>query len=250
MTKVYIWPECLAGDTLYGDPNRVRITTQWDDAPGQKTEAQQRAGVQFSGEVVRNNAPDFDIMMDRLRGGIHLVGLWDYELRIQNGWDGLPALNSSGAEFWRANGETSTYAGEADNAPTGPWRTVLATCNGGASIDTVSLPVTGLLASEVIPRGMMIRIGDYRYRALTAVTADGAGLATLTLASPLRAAVADTDPVQIPGDFFVGRLIGRAAVGAADTFGLRKFKISFAEVYVGELDPSSSPPETFEYVVD
>lgn len=249
--RVYIWPKCIGTDTLYGDPSRVRTTTQWDGAPGQKVEHVQRSQVLISGEVVRTNAPDFDIMMDRLRGGVHLVGLWDHELRIMNGWDGLPALNSLGAEFWRKDGRTEDYAGESDNAPTGPWRTVLTTCNGGAAIDAVSLPVTGLLASEAIPRGMMIRIGDYRHRTLAAVTADASGDATLSLATPLRAVVADGDQIRIPGDFFVGSLNGDPKISPANADGLRTFTIAFREVYEDELsDTSVSPTETFEYVVD
>lgn len=251
MTRVYIWDDCLAGSTLYTPPTRVRTTAQWDGAPGQKVEHSQRSIVEFSGEVVRALAPRFDIMLDRLRGGLHMVGLWDYELRAQNGWDLKPAINSSGAEFWRKDGNTSIYNGESDNAPTGPWRTVLATCNGGASAGSTSLPVTGLLDTEIIPKGHMVRVGDYRHRVLTAVTANSSGVATLTLASPLRAAVSNGATVRIPGDFFVGSLIGQPDIGAADIDGLRTFTMRFAEVYEDELaDTTVSPTELFEYVVD
>ena len=232
--SVYIWPADIGGSTLYGDPNRVRTTEQWDGAPGQATAHVQRSLATISGEIVRRNAPDFDIMLDRLRGGINLVGLWDFEFRLQNGWDLEPALDSSGNEFWRANGRTSLYNGESDNAPTGPWRTVDATCNGGASAAATSLPVTGLLASEVIPRGAWIRIGDFRHRVLTAVTANSSGNATLTLASPLRAAVADTATVTIPGDLFVGYLVSMD-VSPADVDGVRTFDATFREVYSDEV---------------
>lgn len=247
--KVYLWPACLGGSTSYMPPTRVRTTAQWDGAPGQKVEHAQRTRVELSGEVVRANAPDFDIMLDRLRGGVHLVGLWDYELRLQNGWDADPALNSSGEEFWRADGNTSTYNGESDNAPTGLWRTVNATCNGGASADSTSLPVTGLLDSEVIPRGHMVRIGDYRHRVLSEVTANASGEATLTLSTLLRAAVSGGATVQIPGDFFIGSLIGRPEISPADIDGLRTFTLRFVEVYEDEItDNTVSPAVGFEWM--
>ena len=251
MPLVYILPKCLGADTLYGDPARVRTTRQWDGAPGQKVEHVQRVTVLLSGEVVRSIAPDFDIFVDRLRGGVNLLGLWDHELRIQNGWDGVPALNTSGAEFWRKDGKTELYAGEAGNAPTGPWRVVLATCNGGAAINATSLPVSGLLASEVIPKGMMIRIGDNRHRTLAAATADASGDVTLTLSSPLRAAVANAAEIRIPGDFFVGSLVGALNISPANVDGKRTVKMTFVEVYEDELgDSTVSPTEAFEYVVD
>ncbi len=251
MTAVYIWPYCLGGSTLYTPPTRLRTTAQWDGAPGQKVEHVQRSTVEISGEVVRSNAPDFDIMLDRLHGGAHLVGLWDMELRKENGWDLEIALNTSGAEFWRANGQTSTYLGEAANPPTGPWRSIFAAANGPASLGATSLAIDGLLDSEVIPKGCMVRVGDYRYRTLTAVTANASGEATLSLAKGLRAAVADTDPVRVPGDFFVGTLLAQE-LSPADVFGLRSFTLRFGEVYEDEILNLSteSPAVGFEYTVD
>ena len=79
MTKVYIWNADLGGVTSYSPPTRVRVTQQWDGAPGQKVEQTPRSTVTLEGEIVRNNAPDFEIMMDRLDGGINLVGIWDLE---------------------------------------------------------------------------------------------------------------------------------------------------------------------------
>lgn len=250
MTKVYLWPACLGGETLYSDPNRFRMTRRWDGAPGQKVEQAQRSRVTLAGEVVRALAPDFDIMMDRLRGGEHFVGLWDMEWRKQNGWDGHAALNASGAEFWRADGIVENYAGESANPPTGPWRSVYAAANGAASYGATSLAIDGLLDSEVIPKGAMIRIADYRYRTLTAATANASGEATLSLASPLRAVVADNDSVRVPGDLFVGHLLSPVDVSPADVDGLRTFTAQFIEVYESELDSTISPSEFFEWVVD
>lgn len=251
MTKVYIWPSNLGGSTLYGDPNIVRVTAQWSGAPGQKTEMQQRATFEVSGEVVRHNAADFDIMMDRLRGGVNLLAVWDIEWRLQNGWDAEIALNSTAAEFWRKDGRTSLYNSESANPPTGPWRSVFALANGAASVGATSLPIDGLLASETIPKGAMIRVGDYRYRTLSSVTANASGEATLALASTLRAAVSNDAQVRVPGDFFVGSLLGRPEVSASDADGVRTFTIRLAEVYEDELaDTSVSPTELFEYVVD
>ncbi len=97
----------------------------------------------------------------------------------------------------------------------------------------------------------MVRVGDYRYRTLTAVTANASGEATLSLAKGLRAAVADTDPVRVPGDFFVGTLLAQE-LSPADVFGLRSFTLRFGEVYEDEILNLSteSPAVGFEYTVD
>lgn len=249
MTKVYMWPADLGGSTLYTHPTRIRATRQWDGGPGQRVEQAQRSFVEFSGEVVRANAPDFDIMLDRLDGGLNLVGLWDMEQRAQNGWDIEPAVDASGDEFWRADGRTSTYAGESANAPTGPWRSIFAAAAGGNSLGSTSLAVDGLLANEVIPRGTWVRAGEYRYRTASAATANGSGAATLTLAKGLRATVANNDPIRIPGDFFVGSLIAAPEVSAAGVFGVRTFTLRFSEVYEAEVLAlsSASPPVGFEW---
>ena len=250
MTKVYVWPAGIGGAMLYGDPTRIRATVRWDGAPAQKVEQQQRSTIEVSGDIVRDNADDFDIMLDRLSGGQNLVGLWDMDWRLQAGWDSDPALNSSGAEFWRANGHTSLYAGESANPPSGPWRSIFAAANGAAAAGAASIAIDGLLANEVIPKGGMIRIGDHRHRVLTAATANASGEVTLSLARTLRGAVANNAQVRIPGDFVVGSLVGRE-ISPSDTDGLRNFRLVFVEVYESELaDSTVSPTELFEYVVD
>lgn len=251
MALVYIWNYCLGGSTLYAPASRVTTTTRWDGAAGQKVEQQQRSSVTLSGEVVRDGAPDFDIMIDRLRGGINLVGLWDMELRAQFGWGAKLAINSAGAEFWRADGQTNAYAGEAANPPTGPWRSVFAALAGAHSAGATSLAIDGLLANEVIPRGDMIRIGDFRHRVLTTATANGSGAATVAISSPVRSALADDTPVRIPGDFFVGSMASRPTLGQADIDGVRTFEIAFNEAYEDEhTDITVSPPVGFVFVVD
>lgn len=248
MVKVYVWPADQGAETIYADPNRLRITERWGGAPGQITEQSQRARVEISGPVNRTNAAEFDIAMDRLRGGQFLLAVWDMEMRKQFGWDVKPALNTSGGELWRADGNTSIYNGESANPPTGPWRSVFALAAGGASAGATSLSIDGLIASEVIPRGVMIRVGDYRYRVTASVTANGSGEATLALSTPLRGPVANNTQVRVPGDLFVGRLASRVELGATDADGLRAFKIVLSEVYEDELDNTISPTEFFEWV--
>ena len=83
------------------------------------------------------------------------------------------------------------------------------------------------------------------------VTADASGNATLSLATPLRAAVADGDQIRIPGDFFVGSLNGDPTISPANADGLRTFTIALREVYEDELsDTSGAPTEPFAYGVD
>lgn len=251
MVKVYLWDKNLGGSTLYTDPNMIRVTQQFDGARGQITEMDQRSRVEISGQIVRPNAPDFDIAMDRLRGGIHLLGVWDMEMRKQFKWNLGPAFNSSGAEFWHVTGQTETYNNNSANPPTGPWRSIFALAAGAAPSGATSLPIDGLISGEVIPRGTMIRVGDYRYRTTTRVTANGSGEATLTLASALRANVSNNAQVRVPGDFFVGYVApGGIEVGASDVDGVRSFKLVIVEAYEDELaDTSVSPTETFEYVI-
>jgi len=251
MTAVYVWPVDVGGETDYSHPTRLRTTRGWTGAPGQQVEHIQRSTATLSGEVVRGLAPTFDIMLDRLDGGRNLIAIWDYELRAQNGWDLAPAINSSGAEFWRANGETAAYAGEAANPPTGPWRSVFALANGAGAVGDTTLAVDGLIDSETIPKGSWIRAGDYRYRTLAAVTANGSGEATISLAKPLLATVANDSNVRIPGDLFVGYLTA-SEFGAANVWGVRNFSLTLQEVYEAEIQALStaSPAVGFEWTVD
>lgn len=223
MTAVYIWPACLIGESVYTSPWRVRRTLQWDGAPGQKVETTQRAVVEFGGEVVRENAPDLDIAIDRLRGGINLVGVFNPEMRLQAGFDGEMA-RSGATEYWRANGKTSTWTG----TPDGNWRVVSISATGSAGATSVS--ISGLLSGEAVPKGMMIRAGDYRYF----VAEDAAaGASTLTLATPL---VEATTAADLPGDYFVGQLLGQPEVSRADKDGRRTYAVRLAEVYSDEVD--------------
>lgn len=246
MTLVYIWPHNIGGSTLYLPATRLRSTVQWDGGPGQKIERPQRSIVEISGEIVRANAPDFDIMLDRLRGGLHFVGIWDFEQRKQNRWDLKPALNTNGSEFWRADGLTSLYAGESANPPTGPWRSIFGNLPSGGSINNATLTIGGLLANEVIPKGAVVRAGDFRYRTLTAATANGSGVATVTLSTRLRETFTAGSPVRVPGDFFVGQLIGQPDISQADVNGVRTFTVRLSEVYSDEVFDGTG----FEFFVD
>lgn len=232
MANVYVWPAGLINSALYTPPTRVRKTMQWDGAPGQKVEHVQRSVVEVSGRCLRTLAADLDIIVDQVRGGINLVAVWDNVFRLANGWDLDPALNSSGVEYWRADGRTSLYAGESAGAT---WRTVSVTGTGSAG--STSLSVSGLLAGEVVPRGAWVRAGDYRHRTAAAATADGTGNATLTLASELRATVSGS--VSIPGDLFVGTLVGDFEISPSDASGNRPFRALFSEVYADEVDGGS-----------
>lgn len=245
MVQVYIWPASVPVTKLhYGDANRIRTTTDWLGGQGQITDHQQRAPLIVEGTVWEEVAPDFDILEDRLRGGQHLFGLIDIGMRGQFGWDMEPAIDSSGNEFWRADGKTALYNGEAANPPSGTWRSINALANGGAAADATSLAVDGLLDSEAIPKGVMIRIGDFRYRVLAEATANASGEATLTLASPLRATVADNEDVRIPGDFFVGFLRQRPEISPLDHRRLRTYRMRFNEAYASEYSGG------FTYTVD
>lgn len=227
--KVWPWPACIGGETLYSDPWRLRRTMQWDGAPGQLVEVAQRTRVEIAGEIVRANAPDFDIMIARLEGGRNLVAVWDMEMRLQSGWDNAIASIGDG-EMWHRDGLTSTWV---DETPGGVWRSIFVTGSGSAG--STSLGVSGVISGEVIPRGTWVRAGEYRYRTATTVTSPS----TLVLATPLVEAV--SGDVRLPGDLFVGRLIGAPEVGRADVNGVRTFSLSLIEVYEDEVD------DDFEY---
>lgn len=231
--KVYAWPACLGGETLYGDPWRLRSTTQWDGAPGQITEIAQRARIELGGEVVRPQAHILDIMLARLEGGRNLVGVWDAEMRLQAGWDS--ALAGQGdAELWHAQGRTALYGGESEG---GDWRSVLVTGSGSAG--STSLTVSGLLSGEAIPAGTWVRVGEYRYR-VAQDAAESSGGAVLTLATPLI--LAPDGDVRLPGDYCVCRLVGVPEVSRADSDGVRTFTVRLVEVYADEVE------DGFEYV--
>ena len=212
--NVYLWPSGLVTAARYSPPTRTRTTQHWDGAPGQRTEHVQRSTVELRGVALWDTAADLDIIVDRLRGGVNLCAVWEMGWRKRNGWPAEPTLDASGNE---------TFDGRSVDL------------TGTGSADSTSLSVTGLNASEVVPKGAMVRIGDYRHRTLSDATADGTGAATLMLASPLRAAVANADTVTIPGDLFVGTLVGGFEISASDINGSRPFRAVFSEVYADEV---------------
>lgn len=225
-TNVYIWPADIIGTSSYSPAWRLRTTTRWSGAPGQRTEHVQRSSVEFGGTVTRSQSHLLDIALHRIRGGLDFVGVWDPEMRLRNGWDNAVAA-ASGTEYFRADGRLSLWAGTGG----GVWRSVVVTGSGSAG--STSLSVSGLKTGETIPAGTMVRAGDYRY--LVAEDAsESSGGATLTLATPLVEAV--SGDVSLPGDFFVGRLIGQPEIGAADEAGLRTYRVVLAEVYASEVD--------------
>lgn len=241
MADVYIWPACLGTETDYGSAVRIKRSFRLGGGPAKDVEIQPRAPIILRGEATRSVRPDLDIMISRLDGGGY-VGIWDLE-RHRFGWDGYAAINSSGAEFWKADGQVSAYAGESANPPTGPWRSIFATLSGAHTAGTRSLSLAGLLASEVIPKGCPLRIGDYPYTALAAATADGAGAATLSIAEPLRANETDATQVRIPGDFAVCKLVAKN-VAPTTVEGVTSFELQFREVYSTEVSGG------FSYTVD
>lgn len=245
MTRVYVWPGALGMENAnYSDPNLLWVTPRWNLAPGQRVAQAQRSSMTVQSRAFPAEQAALDILLARLHGGTSFCALIDVPMRARLGWDTVPALDAAGNEFWRADGKTEQYAGEAATPPTGPWRSVFAQAAGAHAADATSLAVGGLLAGEVLPRGLMIRVGDFRHPLLAEAIADGTGAATLSLANPLEAAVADTDPIRIPGDLFVGWLPDRPRVEATDRRFISRYSMKFVEVYEGE------GGESFEWVVD
>lgn len=242
MANVYIWPRYITGSLKYSDQSRVRREVAINGAPSLAVEIEPRVTIEVGGTIARDRRPDLDIFLDRMGGGTAYAGLWDMD-RVRFGWDGVPALRTSdGAEFWHVTGRTSLYNDDAADGTT--WRSIFALANGAASAGATSLAVDGLLPGEVIPRGSFIRIGDFRHTITASVTANGSGEATLSLARPLRANVADNAGVRIPGDFCVCQLFGPPDIDAKDSDGVGDFKLTFLEVYAGEVVGG------FTYVVD
>lgn len=242
MTRVYIWPWRLGETTRFGGTqNRVRSEIGVNGAPVQRTEIQPRLRAEIAGQAPPSVHDDLMIFVDRLAGGVSLAGIWDLD-RKRFGWDGEPAFNTAtGAEFWHVSGGTSGYA---DNAADGvTWRSISAAAAGVAAADATSIAVDGLLPGEVIPKGCLARIGDYRYVVRAAVTANSGGAATLALSVPLRAAVADNQAIRLPGDFGVFSMV-QQEIGPTDADGLTNFRLSFIEVYSDEFS------DGFTYVVD
>lgn len=232
---VYIMPG-VARSARYGDQFRVHAEPGLDGGPMAETEALARVPITVSGTVHTGNYPDLRIFLNRMRGGLGVAGLIDYAMRQQYGWDRIPAVDSAGNELWRASGATAAYAGEAANPPTGPWRSIFAQAAGAHAADATSLSLDQLLAGEVIPKGCALRIGDWRYMSTAAATADAFGAATVPIDQGLRAALADNDPVRIPGDFVLARLWpGQELMGAIDLHRRGSFELEFVEVYAGEI---------------
>lgn len=240
-SPVYVWPYCLGASTDFGAPIRITRERRLGGGPAQDVEIMPRAPIRLQGAATRAVRPDLDLILERLlAGGLALV--WDMERR-RFGWDGRAAFSASGAEFWRADGQVGAYAGEAANPPTGPWRSVDAQAAGAASAGARTIAVDGLLGGETIPKGCPVRIGDYRYTMLAAATADGAGAATLSIGTALRAAVADNATVTIPGDTAVCRLI-EYTVAPTSVDGVTEFDFALREVYSTEVSGG------FSYIVD
>lgn len=225
--NVYPWPASIIAGLTYRPAERTRTTTQWGDAPGQTVVQSQRAVIEVSGAVDRASAMDLEVALDRLYGGINLVGLWDMEMRLANGWDGHLA-GQGASEQHNAQGLHAIFTGA---APAGQWRSVIV--SGSGSAGATSLSVSGLLTGETFKKGTLIRAGDDRYR-LAADASESGGGATLTLARPLISAV--SGDLRLPGDYVVARLVGDPELGASDHNGLRDYALTLIEVYETEVD--------------
>lgn len=231
MTYVIPFPNGLAREFAYTAPYRVRAETSIFGGAAQRVEVTPRASVRVSGLVHKNTDDVFWTFVDRLAGGVNLAGFTDRTTRLRLGWDAKPALNTSGQEFWIATGATSTYAGESAGAT---WRTIEVQAAGAASEGDTSIAVDGLLSSETIPAGTPLRIGVARYFTRSAVTASS-GAATLPLAHPLKADVADNTDIKIPGDFGLFQL-AEMSLGDADVSHVQSFEMAFSEVFSGAFD--------------
>lgn len=242
MANVYPFPYCLGTNTTFGDQNRVRREIAINGAPSLAVEIAPRVPIEISGQIVRANRSDWVIFRNRMAAGAGYAAVWDME-RPRFGWDGKPALRTSdGAEFWHVNGRTSLYNDDAADGTT--WRSIFAQAAGGETAGASTIDVDQLFPNEVLPRGIPARIGDYRYYLTEAATANSSGEATLALDTALRDDVADNQGVRIPGDLCVAQMIGKPETGPADQDGVGDFKVTFLEVYVGEVSGG------FTWVVD
>lgn len=234
--NVYILPAGTLTGAAYGDQFRVASERAADGALIGANEIAERAPFTVSGAIIVETYADFHIFRDRMRGGMGVAGIINPQMRKTFGWDLIPAFDSAGNEYWRANGSTSGYAGEAANPPTGPYRSINASTVGAHSADDTTIAVDGLLGSEVLPAGCLVRIGDWRYILASTVTANASGEATLTLARGIREALADNDPIRVPGDFMLARMTpGSLRIGEVDANGVAEFSAEFREDYDSEI---------------
>lgn len=229
--NVYLFPECVGTAVTYTPQFRTYAEADFWGAPVNVTEITPRVGITIEGEIVPRNHAAWETFLDRVASRISLFAITNQTLRQRQGWDVFPAVNSSGTEYWRESGRTTTFPG---GTPTSPWRTVACAANGAASADATSIAVDGLLPNEVIPAGSPIRIsGVYRHIVRTAASANGAGAATLQLAHPLRSSVADGATIAIPGDLGVYQLESYQP-GPGDADGYETFQMAAREVYASE----------------
>lgn len=233
--NVYILPVGTLTGAGYGDQFRVASERAADGSLVGANELAERAPFTATGAIIAETYADFHIFRDRMRGGVGVAGLINPHMRKHFGWDLTPAFSSS-AEFWRANGATSGYAGESANPPTGPYRSIFASGVGAHSADATSISVDGLLDSEELPAGCLVRIGDWRYMLAATVTANASGEATLTLARGLREAISDNQQIRVPGDFMLARMVpGSLRIGEMDPNGVAEFSAEFREDYSSEI---------------
>ncbi|MEO0623143.1 MAG: hypothetical protein AAF183_13030 [Pseudomonadota bacterium] len=191
-----------------------------DGTPGQVTEIGQASRLIIGGETVRENAYLLDGFLDALQGGVSLAALWDSEMRVRNGWQ--DAISGAGdAELFWTGGAMADEAGAS--------RSVLGL--GSVVQGSTSLSLSGLLANEVCPAGTWVRAGDFRYRTMTNVVADGSGAAALTLSRP----AVTSEAARYPGDFVVGQLV-EGDIGQSDENGVRQWSMTFVEIYEAEVD--------------
>lgn len=230
--NVYIMPPGILTGAGYGDQFRIASERGADGALLGATEIAPRAPFTMSGRVIRSNFPAWRIFRDRLRGGLGLAGLIDFEMRKWLGADLVPAVNSSGAEFWRADGLTSLYAGEGAG---GTYRSINASAVGAHTEGDTTIAVDGLFSTEALLAGTTVRIGDWRYVLAEDVTASG-GAATLTLSQGIRADIADNAAIRVPGDFMLARMApGSLRLGEVNAAGLSDFSAEFREDYSDEI---------------
>ncbi len=99
-----------------------------------------------------------------------------------------------------------------------------------ASLRATSISASGMVAAATLKSGDRIEIGNIIYEQVVDVTADGGGLATLTIEPPLKVALVGSETIQTTSMLGEFRLMSNEVKSKHESNGTYSLSFAFREV--------------------